>query len=221
MGPASDNLPRVPCFPAGSGSKARIRFPASLSLVHEIRKSFDGGESSPDSVSGPVYTTDTHQIVFNTTAELMTVSTPRILSAGGKVGTATVLDPLSKTSLNVEFSGDAYLNVAMVPLDGQTLSNSEKLLVTIASQVQNSGVVWKEQYKSATVWGKGPVLVKGQDGHVGISGVRSASYDVWALTASGSKTKKITGPVGSTTTIDFDVRADDRTLWYLVEKTGN
>ena len=105
--------------------------------------------------------------------------------------------------------------MALVSADGKPVAESARLLLAVATQAENAGMLWDEARKSVgRNWGKEPVLAQGVPFVLRASG---QAPRVHALDAQGDRaaTVPIAGGDGAWT---LRVDAAPSTLWYSLER---
>ncbi|MFN4243488.1 MAG: hypothetical protein ACK4PI_09645 [Tepidisphaerales bacterium] len=102
--------------------------------------------------------------------------------------------------------GNGFASLMLVPLDGQSLSESRRLLLTVMGRAENLEMGWNADRTSVGErWGRGPVHVEGvplvlRTG----AGVR---YDVFPLDVDGRRRAAIGG-------MALQLGPQHRTVWY-------
>lgn len=130
--------------------------PISASLIHKVRKRIGVvrkdpplGKSSVDSFSQNPYRSDTGELIWDNGDHehgLVTVDTPRfqaVLSAGGKRQDVGLSVMGVKSEQTAAFSA--------VSLDGEPLSISKEIFLTVVGLSEYSGQTWKGASRETTV----------------------------------------------------------------------
>ncbi|MBM4080097.1 MAG: hypothetical protein FJ278_10395, partial [Planctomycetes bacterium] len=140
----------------------------------ETRFLRENGFLAPPTPSPPIGS-DTGELVWdagNPKAGLVTVRTAHAVVAVGYVGGkklelgAVTLEMPAKAEKPVPMVGTGFWGgfaaISVVAMDGQPLSESNRILVTATGRTENPGMVWNETRTSVSnQWGAGPVHVEG------------------------------------------------------------
>lgn len=99
-----------------------------------------------------------------------------------------------------------FAQACLVALDGRPVGQSRRLLLTLASRVENKGMAYTAD-RSLCQWGQAPVLAEPVPMSLELPG---SGWRVWALDGGGHRREELSLDGSSLTT-----RAEDATLWYL------
>jgi hypothetical protein len=140
------------------------------------------------------------------------VRTDRAAAVVGYIGGGRIdAGPLH---LNVEPFGRDFASVNAFSLDGQTLRESRRILVTVVGRAGNQGTIWNETRTSlGKQWGHGPTIAERVPATITLDGV--GARKVYALAPNGSRVREVAA-VRQPSGVMFAVGADDRTLHYEV-----
>jgi hypothetical protein len=165
---ASRRLPRTeqPYFTPG--------FPLSLPLQHGVRiRSFDGPptENPVASDASPIVS-DTKELAWHTSGGengLVTVETGRTQSLIGFVNArGTVLKNLA-----AEIEND-FAAIVLAAMDSEPLARSAKMLLTVGSRVENTGMKWNETRTGLAEQGGPPALIEPVTGTITLRNLEGA-----------------------------------------------
>ncbi len=192
-------------------------FPLAVPLQHGSRiLSLDGASVPPlaaPKVTNPIVS-DTNQLAwYNSSAMtgLVTVDTPRsqaligFVKANGK----------SVTNLSAEVR-NRFCTIAITSLESEPISRASRLLLTLGSRVENSGMRWNDRRSNLSEWGGPPTLIEPVDGRITLRSLdRAKTVSAQPLDGSGQPMgepiraqKKAEGwdlPLGTTVTTWYEV----------------
>jgi hypothetical protein len=169
----SRRLPRTeqPYFTPG--------FPLALPLQHAVRiQSLDGAPTAKfAAVDANPIRSDTEELAWYTSQKtgLVTVETERTQALIGFIpANSKILKNLS-ADISTRFAA-----IVLSSLDGKSLSQSARMLLTAGSRVTNTGLKWNEAHTRTANQGESPSLIEPVSGTVMLRAVQSAK----AVTAS-------------------------------------
>ncbi len=99
-----------------------------------------------------------------------------------------------------------FAQACLVALDGRPAGQSRRLLLTLASRVENKGMAYTAD-RSLCQWGEAPVMAEPVPMSLELPG---SGWRVWALDGGGHRRTELSLDGSSLTT-----RAEDATMWYL------
>ena len=148
--------------------------PKALPLVHGLRiAGFDGGVmETPAEAPAEPYTSDTGELRWTGTEKkvgAVTVDTPKSQSLVGFL----VDNPQTTRNLSVQLD-TRFAAVTLCALEGQTIAESPKLLLTATARTANTGMQWNEKRTSLEDWGTAPRLIEPVTGVVAFKGLTGA-----------------------------------------------
>ncbi len=130
----------------------------------------------------------------------------------GYVGGETVM--LGDDTLMFPKFGNNFAAVTLTPTDGKPLTQSRRLLLTLAGRVENQGMVWNADRTSVgDQWGHGPTVAEGIPATVMLK--TSAARRVWALDGTGKRVQSVPAAFADGA-LTFTVGPQYKTLWYEV-----
>ncbi len=210
-------------FYASSGTRAYDYFqtpevPRAISAVHKVRWKFiaDGSPKRPQDCARLIAETrnpikgDTGEIVWDVkghTNGIITVNAPKLPAAVGYfAGRTMTLGNITITSADLQ-------SVSLVSIDDLPLVESKDMLLTVAGRMENTGQVWKSQYKGLWNWGKPPALFEPVRDDIRLVNTNKKIV-VKALNEKGEASKAV--PVATQgNTHSFSI-GKERTLWYRI-----
>lgn len=141
-------------------------FPLALPLTHAVRiKSFDG---PPTASFEPVPTdpilSDTGELTWRGGGKdtgVVCVDTPRSQGLIGHLGRQTA----GTRNLRAE-TQTRFCVLTLGALDNRPIASADRLLLTTAARVANTGMVWNEKRTSLEKWGAAPVRIEPVAGKV-------------------------------------------------------
>jgi len=160
------------------------------------------------------FQTNTQQTLLNTQTGILTTNTPRYVSISGFLNAApnTQIGNLQLKSAN-EFGA-----ITWVSLNSKTLNESDSSLITIASQTQNTGMVWNGTNTSVNNnWGTSPTAVRALTVETRLN-IQAEALRIHQLSPSGQimSTFDILPTAANTFDVNFQ-QSTDQTLWYAVQ----
>jgi hypothetical protein len=192
-------------------------FPLAVPLEHGSRiLSLDGSSlppPAPSKVTNPIVS-DTNQLAwYNSSAMtgLVTVNTPRsqaligFVKANGK--------SVSNLSADVQ---NRFCTISITSLESEPISRASRLLLTLGSRVENTGMQWNDRRSNLSEWGESPTLIEPVVGHITLRSLdRAKTVSAQALDGSGQPMgepiraeRKAEGwelPLGKTVTTWYEV----------------
>jgi hypothetical protein len=162
-------------------------FPLAVPLEHGSRIfSLDGAPVpalTPPKVTNPIVS-DTNELAwYNSSAMtgLVTVDTPRsqaligFVKANGK--------SVSNLSAEVE---NRFCTIAITSLASEPISRASRLLLTLGSRVENSGMRWNDRRSNLSEWGGSPTLIEPVVGRITLRNLdRAKAVSAQPLDGSG------------------------------------
>ena len=174
----------------------------------------DGPLSASAKVEAPAdskLVSDTGEIVFDRSErgrEYVTVNAPALRLASGVVeGRKLSLGEVTLTFGPQLFRG--FAQATLVALDLQPLAQSKRVLLTVASRVENTGMAYNAE-RSLVDWGTAPTLAEPVPLTVALPG---SGWRAQALDGAGQPAKSIVLDGGRLVT-----RPSDATMWYLLTR---
>jgi hypothetical protein len=193
-------------------------FPLTIPLRHATRiESFTAAKPArwKDEGDADAIASDTGEVVWRSQAGkngLVTVETARTQSIVGFVaanGRAT-----ANLAARVK---NAHCAVTVTSVDGKPIAQSSRMLVTLGSRVENTGMQWNEKRTSLTDWGKAPSRIEPVEGTIVLRSLaKAAAVTATPLDGAG---KALAAPVAARQSEEgwaFAVGAP-ATVWYAIE----
>ncbi|MBS1704615.1 MAG: cellulase family glycosylhydrolase [Armatimonadetes bacterium] len=140
------------------------------------------------------------------------VDSPKAKVVSGFLG--GTIQTLGKVRFKIDPFGFNHGSVMLVPLDGETVEASERLLLTVAGRVENTGMQWNADRNSVgTHWGTGPTRAEWVP--LTVSLVNPRVEKVYALDGSGRRVREV--PVNKVTgAIQFTIGQNAKSLWFEI-----
>jgi hypothetical protein len=162
-------------------------FPLAVPLMHGSRiASLDGSPTAPfaaPKVTSPIVS-DTNQLAWyysSAMTGLVTIDTPRSQALVGFVGANG--KSVSNLSADVQ---NRFCTIMVNSLDSAPIARASKLLLTVGSRVENTGMVWNQRRANLSEYGGSPTLIELVTGHITLKGLDGAkSVSVQPLDGSG------------------------------------
>lgn len=150
-------------------------------------------------------------IEWTTEPAVYTVHSPAARVAVGEIGGGAGLD-LGDVSFRIGLPERAWACAALAALDAKPVAESRRLLLAVATRVENTGMVWNEARTTVgSQWGGAPVVAEGVPGTVALPG---GPVQAWALDPAGRKARRIERTDGNR----IEIGPEYRTLWYAIER---
>lgn len=144
---------------------------------------------------------------------LFTVNLPSVKVASGAIAGQTV--DLLGTKLSIGASRTGYATVTLVALDGEDLTVSRRLLLSVGGTMENQGWTWNEQKNMLTSWGESPTLTEVITGELELPRVVGETLRAFALDGAGNRLQELEmrQPAPGRWVLAFG-QAD--TMWYEI-----
>jgi hypothetical protein len=199
----------------------KIGFKHAVKVKNYFSNSVSNFNTLPQ-ISGPVFRTDTDEIIYNTTDGMISINTDKFYGvAGYLVNSKNIKNPKLQI-LNVTNSD--FGAVSWISLVDKSLEDSELSLITIGSKIQNTGMIWNSTNTSlSNKWGNAPTQIYPLKGKL-LLDLKADSIYVYPLDEKGlmkSSLKIKVLPVAPNKFEFWFDQSKDITLWYGIEKFGN
>lgn len=175
-------------------------------LMEVLREKGIMATNNPTDPARSLLKSETGEILIDAPNNILVLDTPR--TAGGYAPEGqTVNAPVTGVKITMRGS-DATVWVSAV--DNKPIATSRRLLLTHLTDLQNSGIKYKEaERKTLLAWGGLPHLVRVGQAEVTLPLKSPAKYQVWALSPGGKRLAKVaTQPDKETLTFTADVAGD-------------
>ncbi len=193
-------------------------FPLATPLRHATRiESFNapGKPAAIEDSAGDLIASDTGELSWQRSAGkdgLVSVDTPRSQALIGFVKAN------AKSTANLSAKTDSdHCAITLSAVDGRTIAQSARLLLTTGSRVENTDMRWNEKHTSLLDWGKPPTRIEPVTGFVTLSNLDAASaVKVTRLDGAGSP---LAAAVPATKTEQgWQIKVGQpATVWYAIE----
>ncbi len=129
--------------------------------------------------------------------------------ASVELGPATLkLRPTTPQSL-------PFVSLTLSALDGDTLQNSSRLLLTAVGKVENIGMKWNETRTSVSnQWGEVPTMAEGISGEISLN-TNLKTAQIWALKGNGERVKLVPSELKDGV-LRFSIGPEHQTVWYEI-----
>jgi hypothetical protein len=202
-------------------------FDRKIGLKHavKVKKYFSGSTSNFNTlpkVSGPIFQTDTEEIIYNTTDGMISLNTDKYIGIAGYLVNSK---NIANTKLQIlDLNNSDFGTVSWISLVDKPLEDSELSLITIGSKIQNTGMVWNTTNTSiSNKWGSAPTQVYPLKGKV-LANINADSIYVYPLDERGAIKSSLKIKLLPIAPNKFQILFDqsrDVTLWYGIEKFGD
>ncbi len=191
-------------------------------LLHSVRTSIGDSPSSSTTYPGDapaVVTSDHGELTYdqsNQDAPVYQVNSPNLQAITGFLAGKTVNMP--NLSVSVSPSTAPFGSITLQPVDGQPLLASKRLLLSVLTRYENTGMVWNSTRTSlGENFGTAPSLIEPLTGTYTLRLRSDAQFVVYALDAQGNRAKQVGGGTGSFSL--YLNTGTDATVWYEVVST--
>ena len=209
-----------------TGWHETIPYDRKLTLRNSIQtESYDSNletnfKELPSSPSNP-YVTDTNEIIWNTSDGTIEVTTEKFISAAGYL---SMLKNKRMGDLQItDLQNDDFGMLSWLSLTNEKLSSSSFSLLTLASKIQNIGMVWNSNNNSINNnWGKNPTVIFPLRIRLDLN-IYADSIKVYPLNNMGQANYITPFVIKPIVKNYFSVELDQnvyKTLWFSIEKFG-
>jgi hypothetical protein len=152
-------------------------------------------------------------VSWDAEALLYTVDASAVKAVVGRCAGRTV--SLGGVEFNVKSNSHQFAVLTLNALDGQPVTQSHRLLLAAAGNVENTGMGWNADHTSVgTHWGSAPTICESIAARITLAAT-PPSATVYALDGNGSRGAEV--PVSLTGgKLAFDIGLPFKTLWYEV-----
>jgi hypothetical protein len=192
----------------------------TLPLVHAVRtETFDAPVSNLASLptgGSPPFVSDTRELMWNP-AGVFSVGAPGFAAVSGF---PSVVAGTSASDLSVVSLSD-HATITWIALDGKPLVDARRSLLSIATRVQNTGMMWDGTTTIHNNWGSAPTLLQPVQTTLRLH-LKADSVRIVPLTGLGAEgtSSRFLYPVDTNAfVLAIDLSAD-RTPWYGIEPMG-
>jgi hypothetical protein len=195
--------------------------PGALSLIHAVRtETFHAAVSNlislPSAGAAP-FVSDTKELTWDPRG-VFSVSAPEFSAV---TGLPQRLAGVDAGAMSIMSSSD-HATITWLALDGKSLGESRRSLLTVATRVQNTGMLWDGATTIHNNWGTGPTLVSPLNAMLRLR-VQADSLRLSPLTVlggAGPAARIIYPSAANAFTVSIDQSAD-KTPWYGIEPMGS
>lgn len=118
---------------------------------------------------------------------------------------------------NIAFAQNAsgFASMTLLAVDGKPLPQSDKMLLTVAGNVENTGMLWNANHTSVgRNWGRAPTLCEGIGAAISLK-AQLGGYRLYALDGKGKRKSEV--PVKfDEGVLHFSIGPEYETLWYEI-----
>jgi len=209
VGVVTETLYLFPCASADEGTGDAGLHRLYLEAAHR----WDLTGAAPVEEAGEVFRSDTGELVLRRDPGVFTASAPRVRIATGFLGKAGTV---ALDGVNVKCR-TPFASVSLISLDGKTIEQSERLLLTAVARSENTGQAYATGHSSLPETGRPPVRAEPVDADVRVPGARP--LEAWSLSPTGRRLR----PLEVVRTKNgMTVRAlDAHSPWILLVQEGS
>jgi len=191
---------------------------AGEKILAELRKRGWVRAENPTDVKAPRFQSETGELTVDGPADVLTLDTPR--TAGGYAPAGRKIETQA-ASITIE---DTDATVWVSSLDNAPIAESGRLLVTHLTDLQNSGVRYRDKARRVLLaWGGLPHLARTGRATVTIRMKNAAKAHVWALATSGKRLGEVKTTVADGALViplDMNAGGKARMLYEVEVGTG-
>ncbi|MFL6465959.1 MAG: hypothetical protein ACJ73N_16310, partial [Bryobacteraceae bacterium] len=165
-------------------------------LLHSVRTSYGGSPSSRTTYAGDapsVLTSDHDELTYDRSdqnAPIYKVNSPYLQAVTGFVAGKTADMP--SLSVAVSPSTAPFASITLQPVDGQPLLASKRLVLSVLTRYENTGMIWNATRTSlGDHWGSAPSLVEPITATYTLRLRQDSHFSVYALDARGNRAKQV------------------------------
>lgn len=181
-----------------------VKWPEAL--MHRVGVRLSDGENfaARPLPTGPRYTSDTGDLVWDTDRRVVLVNTSRSKAVIGNGRGAAF--PLGDVTIKIE---SAWACVQATVIEGESFTAAKRILITATASAENTGMKWRDAAKTSVGrdWGKAPSVVEGVAASITLPFAKKA----WTLDARGQRVSEV--PVRDGVVA---LRPDAHALWFEV-----
>ncbi|MFL6466256.1 MAG: hypothetical protein ACJ73N_17835, partial [Bryobacteraceae bacterium] len=188
-------------------------------LLHSVRTSYGDSPSSRTTYAGDapsVLTSDHGELTYDRSdqnAPIYKVNSPYLQAVTGFVTGKTADMP--SLSVAVSPSTAPFASITLQPVDGQPLLASKRLVLSVLTRYENTGMIWNATRTSlGDHWGSAPSLVEPITATYTLRLRQDSHFSVYALDARGNRAKQVGEGTGNLH-LSLDTGAD-QTVWYEI-----
>ncbi len=194
-------------WPAGSGARLFNR-----AMQVKVTAGLEAGPPTSQSDSRMARLPGAHLDMSGGKAVYVSES-PSAVCITGFVGGRDLELKISDCRMKFPQFGNGFASITLTSMDLSPINSSKRLLLTIASTVENLGMQWNAQRTSiGSHWGTGPTQASGVPLQLEIHGAKSIRH-AWALDGSGNRAVSVPVQVNGDT-VSIKTGPEYRTLWY-------
>jgi hypothetical protein len=152
-------------------------------------------------------------VAWNSESMLYTVDAPAAKAVVGRcTGRTTRLDGVE---FDVKTNPRNFAVLTLSAMDGRPITESRRLLLAAAGDVENTGMGWNADHTSVgTRWGNAPTICEGIAARVALA-TAAKSAKVHALDGGGARAGEVPASL-SGGKLSFDIDPRFKTLWYEI-----
>jgi hypothetical protein len=152
-------------------------------------------------------------VAWDTEAKLYTVDAPVTKAVVGRCTGRTT--KLGGAEFDVKTNPHNFAVLTLSAVDGQPLTQSHRMLLAAAGNVENSGMGWNADHTSVgTRWGSAPTICEGIAARVTLAAMPK-SAKVYALDGAGARAGEVPVSVAGGK-FSFEIGPRFKTLWYEI-----
>ena len=193
-----------------------------LGLVHSSRTSFTAEASTRVVYAGPapaLISSDHGELRYDQTDAnnpVYRVNSSNLQSVTGFIAGKTI--DMTYMSVKASSTTAAFASVTLQPVDQQTVADSGRLLLSVLTRYENTGMLWNAARTSVGLaWGTTPSLIEPLAATYTFRLRQGSFFSIYALDAQGNRVKQVGGGAGQfTATLDTGI---DTTVWYELVTT--
>lgn len=176
----------------------------------------NGADYSLSTTPPAVLVSDNKEITYDksaSSAPYLQVASASLNALCGFIAGKTIKLPAMTVALAASSPG--FASVTLQPVDRRTLDSSERLLLTVLTRMQNTGMQWNAARTSVdNNWGSAPVLIEPASGTITLRLKPGINYHVYPLDSSGNRRSEVASGHD-----EFGLALDtaaQQTVWYEI-----
>jgi hypothetical protein len=179
-------------------------------LTHRLQVQFTSGQKG---LEAEVLKESHSPVAWDTEAGIYTVDAPAAKAAVGRCTGKTT--KLRDVEFDVKANSRNFAVLTINAVDGRSVSESRRMLLTAVGNVENTGMGWNTDHTSVgTQWGRAPTICEGIGAKVTIS-TSAKAIRVYVIDGSGVRAGEVPASVAGGKA-SFEIGPRYKTVWYEV-----
>lgn len=169
---------------------------------------------APTPTDAALLRSDNGQLTWDITGHRMLLASPRSAGVVGSVKAGETIE-LEDVRIIPGATRQNWATINATVIDGLDFLHANRILVTATGAAENSGMKWKDTWKTSvgTEWGTNPSVVEGISAKIGVP--YQKGVQAWTLDSRGQRVKEI--PVKRVAgKSEIEISSAHQTLWWEI-----